>query len=216
MMISTVYILFSLFVIIASFDRTSVFVQAKQGLRGRFPHRAKAGTQTNTLEEAHPTTNFQQEAHVLLMGLPGGSHLTPGQTHFFDESLRSAYNSFNTSPDLQVVQVQMVDQQESLQDGNRELYGWDPRYRRFYDYSVFMTARCGRMCSSHRRQLPTTSVETDNTISQQQHQRRQQEPAPVLPDVVDHAKFERTFLRMLQRGPHPIFHQVTDCHIAWN
>ena len=212
MMISTVQILVRVLLLVASFDPSRIFVQAKLGLRGRFRHHT-TDTQVDMGPDAHPITDFQQNAHVLLKGLPEGTHLTQGQAHFFDESLRAAYNSFTTSPDLQVVQVKIVHQQESQGDGDREL--WDARFRRFYDYSVFMTARCGRMCSSHRRQLPTTSVETDNTISTQQ-QRRQQEPAPMLPDVVDHAKFERAFLRMLQRGPHPIFHQVTDCHIAWN
>jgi hypothetical protein len=217
MMISSVQILISVLLLVASFDPSRIFVQAKLGLRSRFRHHT-TDTQVDMGPDAHPITDFQQNAHVLLMGLPEGTHLTQGQAHFFDESLRAAYNSFTTSPDLQVVQVKIVHQQESQGDGDREL--WDARFRRFYDYSVFMTGRCGRMCSNHRhlRQLPNTRSSSSNVEDNlhPQQRRQQQEHAPMLPDVVDHSKFERAFLSMLQRGPYPIFHQVTDCHIAWN
>ena len=197
----------------------TVLVQAKIGLRGRFRHHVNITKHDANTTDTDTDTQYQQQVHVLMLGLPEGIHLTPAQAHFFDESLREAYNSFNTHPDLQVDHVEVVLQEESdpnQEGGNRDLVTWDPRYGKFYDYSVFMTWRCGRMCPK-RRDLVGAGTDNNNHSKHQQHRRREQQegvPKPVLPDI-DHSKFEPTFLSMLQRGPHPLFQSVKDCRITW-
>ena len=209
MKLTAIYLL-SAYLAVASLNATTLFAQAK-GLKGNVHHDLSPNDNNNnndSPQDTAPVKHFEQATHTLLIGLPKGTILTPEQALFFDSAWIDAYQSYNT--DLHVDHVSIRKQQEKqgkhhLRRHQRSLRGWDPSYGRFFDYLVFVQWWCGFTCLDHlwrgRRDLTAKQFRV--------HKKDQQ---PLLPDA-DHTKFERTFCRMLQAGPHEVFHQVTDCHI---